>query len=223
MQKKWFTLIEMMIALGIFSVGILTILNLLINNLYFLDKASTRTQASLLAKEGIELVYNLRDSNLAKSYPWNCIPYENISYGAWWGEKICQTTFGSGEGKIFDIRFASENYYTITGVKKELGSDRKQNFENYEIFAKTWLVLKWEINLEDNYIYSTQKADKQKNEFTKYARYLVLKPLLASGVDKKPGEEIRIDNILKIESHVLYKNGTRTGEVIFESFIWNHD
>ncbi len=64
----------MFIALGIFSVGVLTVLNLLVNNLYFLNKANTRTQASFLAKEGIALVYNLRDSNLTKEYPWNCIP-----------------------------------------------------------------------------------------------------------------------------------------------------
>lgn len=78
-KNRAFTLIEMIIALGIFSVGILTILNLLINNLYFLDKASTRTQASFLAKEGIELVYNLRDSNMLKAYPRNCIPSDNIT------------------------------------------------------------------------------------------------------------------------------------------------
>lgn len=74
MRNTAFTLVEMMIAIAIFSIGVLTILNLLVNNLYFLDKASTKTQASFLAKEGIELVYNLRDSNLVKAYPRNCIP-----------------------------------------------------------------------------------------------------------------------------------------------------
>lgn len=74
---KAFTLVEMMIAIAIFSIGVLTVLNLLVNNLYFLDKASTKTQASFLAKEGIELVYNLRDSNNLKAYPRNCIPKKN--------------------------------------------------------------------------------------------------------------------------------------------------
>jgi len=61
-----FTFIEIMIAIVIFSVWILAVLNLVTNNLKSMDQNDLKLQATLLAKEWIELVYNLRDSNLKK-------------------------------------------------------------------------------------------------------------------------------------------------------------
>lgn len=66
MNKKAFTLIEVLIAITVFSVGVLAVLNLIMNNLSTLDKVQTKITATLLAKEGIELAYNIRDSNLQK-------------------------------------------------------------------------------------------------------------------------------------------------------------
>jgi prepilin-type N-terminal cleavage/methylation domain-containing protein len=52
MQKKAaFTFIEVMIAIVIFSIGILTVLKLVTNNLESMDKNNTKIQATLLAKE----------------------------------------------------------------------------------------------------------------------------------------------------------------------------
>jgi hypothetical protein len=39
---------------------------------------------------------------------------------------------------------------------------------------------------------------------------------------KENSEKLPTDKILKIESHVLYMKWAYTGEVIFESFIWNY-
>ena len=71
--KKAFTLIEIIIAIVIFSVWILSVLRLVTSNLSLMDKNNLRTQATLLAKEGIELVYNLRDANIKKELSWNCL------------------------------------------------------------------------------------------------------------------------------------------------------
>jgi hypothetical protein len=43
------------------------------NNLSTLDKVQTKITATILAKEGIELAYNIRDTNLQKLFAWDCI------------------------------------------------------------------------------------------------------------------------------------------------------
>ena len=65
-KKSAFTFIEVIIAIAVFAIGVLAVLRLISQNLVALDFTQLRTSATLLAKEGIELVYNMRDSNLDK-------------------------------------------------------------------------------------------------------------------------------------------------------------
>ncbi|MEI6426568.1 MAG: hypothetical protein WCO66_04420, partial [Candidatus Absconditabacteria bacterium] len=51
---------------------------------------------------------------------------------------------------------------------------------------------------------------------TYFARYVVFTGLIESGV------LIPRDQLVKVESHVLYNKGTMTGEVVLESFIGNY-
>jgi aspartate oxidase len=59
------------VAILIFGAGLLVLLTVLNKNIILAKKVQLQTQATFLAKEGIELVYNLRDSNTIKYYPWN--------------------------------------------------------------------------------------------------------------------------------------------------------
>lgn len=56
----------MMIAISVFSIGIVVVLQMIIKNLHVVDTAKLHTSATLLAKEGIELAYNIRDANIEK-------------------------------------------------------------------------------------------------------------------------------------------------------------
>ncbi len=73
MKKKTFTLVEMLIVIAVFGTGILTVLYGLSQTLRMQDRADMMVSASFLAREGIELIYNLRDANYAKKLDWNCI------------------------------------------------------------------------------------------------------------------------------------------------------
>ena len=74
MKKKFaFTLIEILIAISVFAIGILAVLRVLTWNLSVLDTTNIKLQATVLAKEWIELLYNVRDSNLEKNLSWNCV------------------------------------------------------------------------------------------------------------------------------------------------------
>jgi hypothetical protein len=58
------------------------------------DRIKHQTAATLHAKEGIELIYNLRDTNIKKAFPRNCIPAEQIDLT---NNLVCDGYFLSGE------------------------------------------------------------------------------------------------------------------------------
>ncbi len=65
-NKKGFTLIEVLIALGVFSVAIMAGFALAMSNLRIARENYDRVLAANLAREGIELVRSIRDSNWLK-------------------------------------------------------------------------------------------------------------------------------------------------------------
>lgn len=99
MKKKLaFTFIEVIIAITVFAIGVLAVLRLITQNLAMLDLTQMRTTATFLAKEGIELVYNMRDSNLQKSLPWDCILDTTLTgddFGIVDEHKFCMWYFAS--------------------------------------------------------------------------------------------------------------------------------
>ncbi|MEI8090964.1 MAG: prepilin-type N-terminal cleavage/methylation domain-containing protein [bacterium] len=50
-KVRAFTFIEIMIAIAVFSIGVLAVLRLVTQNLVSMDKTGTRTVATFLAKE----------------------------------------------------------------------------------------------------------------------------------------------------------------------------
>lgn len=77
MRKKAFTLIEILIVIFIFGVGILAVLNVLTKSLGYFDAISMKTKATLLAKEGMEIAYTIRDNNIEQGYPRNYFGFED--------------------------------------------------------------------------------------------------------------------------------------------------
>jgi len=65
-NKKGFTLVELIIALGVFSAGIMSAFTLALAGLNTSKDNYARIQAANLAREGLELVRNERDSNWLK-------------------------------------------------------------------------------------------------------------------------------------------------------------
>ncbi len=65
-NKKGFTLVELIISLGVFSAGIMSAFTLALAGLNTSKDNHARLQAVNLAREGIELVRNERDSNWLK-------------------------------------------------------------------------------------------------------------------------------------------------------------
>ncbi len=57
------TLIEVLIAIFVLGVGILSIVTLMTKNIANTQKIHTQNTALILAREGMEMLYNYRDTN----------------------------------------------------------------------------------------------------------------------------------------------------------------
>ena len=217
MKKKYaFTFIEVMIAIVIFSVGILAVLSLVTNNLKSMDRNNLRLQATLLAKEWIELVYNLRDANIEKKLSWNCLMNDEMYRRT--AEELSNKIRKATQSDFEDI-ICEWYFWTGNALKIWFDSKNYLNYNNFQIsnsfvdnFDKSRLFLLHNNNWLLRYGHSTGNTDKE----TYFARYLSFKTIKENNMVLPP------DKILKVESHVLYMKWAYTGEVVFESFIWNY-
>jgi type II secretory pathway pseudopilin PulG len=217
-----FTFIEIMIAIVIFSIWILSVLRLVTSNLSLMDKNNLRTQATLLAKEWIELVYNLRDANVAKELSWNCL-MDNEMYLWDTGQlankiNMANIHWDTIESVICDGYFDEDKHLKIS-FDKEIYvyhnlSTKLDNFDdNYvanKLYLYTWDIWNYPVSW---YAYESNWWNEVD---TYFARYLSFEKVKENGI------ELPIDKIMKVTSHVLYNKMWFTGEVAFESFIWNY-
>ncbi|MFZ2150826.1 MAG: prepilin-type N-terminal cleavage/methylation domain-containing protein [Candidatus Absconditicoccaceae bacterium] len=200
MKSKGFTLIEIIIVIAVFSIGIMAVFYLVTNNLERLDETKTRNLATFLAKEGIELTFNIRDANLIKELERDCVFTEKYINSI--PPNFCDGYFASGlQGKYIQISFNPNEYSKLiwTGLN---------TFENNRLYYHSG-------NIEGNNIF-WYDHNSNNGEKTIFSRYIVF-----TGV-KENGNILPTDKILKIESHVLFSKGSKTGEVILESFIGNY-
>lgn len=122
-RKSAFTFIEVIIAITVFAIGVLAVLRLITQNLVTLDNTQMRTTATFLAKEGIELVYNMRDSNIDKLLPWDCILDESLSpddFGTIEEQNVCLRRFASGteDNQILQVSFTPDTYMHAVSVER---------------------------------------------------------------------------------------------------------
>ena len=210
-KKSAFTFIEVMIAIAVFSIGVLSVLRLVTQNLVTLDATQARTMATFLAKEWMELVYNMRDSNIDKWLPRDCLlktQFEVNVVGSI-DLNVCAWNFASWteDHQILQISFDPKKYTYANPV------DIQENFVDLwsgnRLYYTTWNV--WDIDI---FRYSSLATPESTP--TAFARYIVF-----TGV--REGETILPrDKLLKVESHVLYVKWSKTWEVILESFVWNY-
>lgn len=193
-KKAGFTFIEVIIAIAVFSIGVLAVLNLIMHNLNTLDKTQSKITATLLAKEGIEIAYNMRDSNLQKWFARDCVlkthdELKDINNPTSLAtDDVCTAHFSSWfEWKALQFSFDPQHYYWSKVV------DISSGFALFE---------------ENRLSYFT-------GTLTSFARYLVFTWL------QDQGNLLPKDKIVKIESHVIYRRWWYEWEVVLESTMWN--
>lgn len=214
-QIKAFTLIETIIAISVFCIGILAALTWITKTLRNQDYANTQIKSAFFAREWIELMFNLRDANYRKELPWNCIFKEAIITSdsdieeTQLDKEFCDWYFWSWWNNILKIGLSHDDYIYVETWSLE--DDFETNFNNFQIyFHSSWSIIWWETW----FIYDYTWNDDEK---TRFAKYLVI-----TGVTEW-STIIDADKLLKIESHVLYKKWALTWEKVMETFIWNYE
>ncbi len=69
-NKKGFSMIEVIVVIFIFTVGIITIYGFIFFPLRYANRAKYRITAYYLAQEGIEIIGNIKDNNFAQNIGW---------------------------------------------------------------------------------------------------------------------------------------------------------
>lgn len=69
--NRGFTLLEIMVAIIVTTVGVLGMYSLLIKIIALADSNTSRFMAAQLAKEGVELIRNIRDVNMLSGNSWD--------------------------------------------------------------------------------------------------------------------------------------------------------
>lgn len=92
-QHKALTLIEILIAIMVFAVGVLAVLQLVTNNIKTVHRVSNHMDATMLATQWLELAYEIRNTNSYKEFndAWDCFVVNTASGN----ENLCE------EGKQF--------------------------------------------------------------------------------------------------------------------------
>lgn len=80
MQKNthWFSIVEILVWVMIFSLGLVSIYMLIASSMKMNEYSKNSIIASNLAREGIEIVRNVRDNNYATLHNWNKFPGNNV-------------------------------------------------------------------------------------------------------------------------------------------------
>lgn len=66
-KKRWFTMVETILSLTIFAIAVSWIILAMNRSYLFINKIKNQIMATNLAREWVEMMYNLRDSNWRKN------------------------------------------------------------------------------------------------------------------------------------------------------------
>ena len=194
MRQKGFTLIEILVVIVVFGVGILAILTMLTNSIGYFDIVNMQTRATMLAKESLDLAYAHRDSNLEQGYPRNYVSYDETN-----NKEIIRTPWEV----VYKLGFSKEGHYLLEKSKKQ--SDFSSNFDVFRVVLE-----KGDRNLPSYYRYLEEK-DASTDVSKGFARRIEF--------SKIEWGDFSPNKLLKISSHALYQRWATTGEVVLEWFI----
>lgn len=193
------SLFEVLTAIIIFSTWILVLLSMIGSNIVRVKTIRIKDNATMLAKEAIEIIYNMRDSNLEKWLARYCWEFDDTAGDNCWFPMYQWWTWTS---YILDwdiaIATGEDNMYSLLPFT---------SLEETRLYYHTWQSnVSW-LNL-DIFWYN---HDSSGGISTPYSRYIVIKPVDAYASNT--------GNILQIQVHVTADQWTRDYELILESLL----
>lgn len=166
-------------------------------NLALVAQAQTKITASMLAKESMDLVFHIRDTNKLQWLAWDCIPKQNI---------FTQTTIDDND--VCGMRMQNLSWVLLLGMTDDVWFFVEQQ-PAYQTFEQQYNAYRL---YNDNEIYRYVSTGDE----SIFARYVTFQPVQSSQWS------IDTNTLLKVWVHVLHQHGARTGYFTLESFIANY-
>jgi len=125
-MRKGFTLIEVIVAISVITIGIIGIYNLVPRIVSITSANANRFIVSQLAREGIEVVRNIRDTNWLQGRSFDTGLEQGENYGVQYNGDSLIDNYGS-----VPLQFNAEGFYGYngkfgysggvdTGIKREI-------------------------------------------------------------------------------------------------------
>ncbi len=168
-SRSGFTLIELIVGMTIFSIGMTAILALLSTTI---DTATVSRQeiiVSNLLREQVELIKNVRNSNVRNFVPWDSA-----------------FTGGANPWYIIPGSYIIENDYTSTGIIYTPGTSIPEKspvyFDNVTTLLWGTTNIEWRFNATKLYSDSAMRFTHTATATgTSYASYIIISPLIVTG------------------------------------------
>jgi len=155
-KQKAFTLVEVLIAISILTIGILSGFILITKVLYNTAVIQDRLTASFLTQEGIELVRQVRDSNFLQIMNGESVEWKDgladgsytIESKAGSEQPITLTSVDTGEGSNFRYNDDTKIYNYTTGEPTTFNREIKiTTINDDEIRVES--IMKWKTRTID--------------------------------------------------------------------------
>jgi len=188
--QKWFSIIEVMVGIFIFTIGFISIYALLLSTFGVNRYSQNSLIASHLAREGIELVRNIRDNNFSSSYLWNKVPGKSVT--DFFKEHIPYTV----ENNFDSLREGDVIFKEIDDFWEG----------ESEMMGK---MMKYELHLTQQGIYTHDTSDSM-SKWAKFWRYIQFTPVM--------DDSWIVDGALHLISKVIWYD-TKYNEITIDTIL----
>ncbi len=191
LTKKWFSIIEILIAIFIFSITMASIFMIINSSINIDSRNKDQIIASNLARESIEILRNIRDNNYTHFRKWNYIPNSSNDFSK---------TFETEKYYKIENDFSSPNYpFKIEEITNfwEWKSELKWKMQNYKLYldsnnhytynnTSTWTIFYRYVHIEKlkddswNIIPETMKVTSKVIWYKKWYHQFEIKTILAN-------------------------------------------
>lgn len=136
---RGFTLIELMVGILIFSIGMTAIFALIQLAINSSGRIRQEVIASNLMREQIELVKNIRDTNIRNFIPWDSTLLEGVTSSFFWsGYYVIENDFSASKVKINPVSWSIEDSPVyMKEVVLSASNDLKAIFDRTRLYKDT--------------------------------------------------------------------------------------
>lgn len=199
MKKKSFggmSLIEVLIAIYIFGIGILVIFRMIISNITWLYDLRAKDTAVSLWKEAIDIVFHLRDSNIEKGVDRDC-----VSISRPWGIRTCDGSLLTSWLNRYKLDWSLTWLYSLEEITTTW--EAVLWYHTWELYVLSW----------QSYTWFWYNHDTSSWVPTSFVRWIEVFP--------QTNYPTETWYVLWIRSRVEYQKWWITKEIVLESILWD--